>query len=56
MKKIILIFLFNIYAIAVAEQKIFVSTKLKGNDLRKEILKWVKMKQEIINSAAMIMD
>ncbi|ACN84246.1 hypothetical protein JQ824_08375 [Brachyspira hyodysenteriae] len=42
MKKIILIFLFNIYAIAVAEQKIFVSTKLKGNDLRKEILKWVK--------------
>ncbi|MCZ9838308.1 hypothetical protein OFR22_02845 [Brachyspira hyodysenteriae] len=42
MKKIILIFLFSIYAIAVAEQKIFVSTKLKGNDLRKEILKWVK--------------
>ncbi len=42
MKKIILIFFLSIYTIAVAEQKIFVSTKLKGNDLRKEILKWVK--------------
>ncbi|OEJ15840.1 hypothetical protein BFL38_10295 [Brachyspira hampsonii] len=42
MKKIVLIFLLSIHTIAVAEQKIFVSTKLKGNNLRKEILKWVK--------------
>ncbi|EKV58210.1 hypothetical protein [Brachyspira hampsonii] len=42
MKKIVLIFLFSIYTIAAAEQKIFVSTKLKGSNLRKEILKWVK--------------
>ncbi|ASJ21426.1 hypothetical protein BHAMNSH16_07125 [Brachyspira hampsonii] len=42
MKKTVLIFLLIIHTIAVAEQKIFVSTKLKGNNLRKEILKWVK--------------
>ena len=42
MKKFVLISFFIITAISFAEQKIFVSTKLKGNDLRKEILKWVK--------------
>ncbi|WP_277422273.1 hypothetical protein [Brachyspira hampsonii] len=42
MKKTVLIFLLIIHTIAVAEQKIFVSTKLKGNNLRKEILKMGK--------------
>ena len=44
MNKFILIFLLIINAALSAEQKIFVSTKLKGNELRKEILKWVKNK------------
>lgn len=42
MIRAVLIFFLTIYTFASAEQKIFISTKLKGNDLRKEILKWVK--------------
>lgn len=42
MNKFVLLFFFFIYVSIFGEQKIFVSTKLKGNDLRKEILKWVK--------------
>ncbi|WP_028330187.1 hypothetical protein [Brachyspira alvinipulli] len=45
MKKntLIIILLFLLSALIVyGEQKIFISTKLKGNDLRKELIKWVK--------------
>ncbi|WP_295156230.1 hypothetical protein [uncultured Brachyspira sp.] len=42
MIKTVLIFFITIYASAFAEQKIFISSKLKGNNLRKEILKWVE--------------
>ena len=38
----VIIFFLIIYTYVSAEQKIFVSTRLKGNNLRKEILKWVK--------------
>ena len=42
MKQFILVFFLIVNTVLLAEQKIFVSTKLKGSDLRKEILKWVK--------------
>ena len=41
---LIIIFLLLSVSIIYGEQKIFISTKLKGNDLRKEIIKWVKNK------------
>ncbi len=44
-KKIISIFLiFNI--LIFAEQRIFISSKLKGNDLRKAIIEWIKSKSQ----------
>ena len=44
-KKIISIFLiFNI--LIFAEQRIFISSKLKGNDLRKSIIEWIKSKSK----------
>ncbi|ADG71266.1 hypothetical protein [Brachyspira murdochii] len=46
MKQFILVFFLIINTLLLAEQKIFVSTKLKGSDLRKEILKWVKQKAQ----------
>lgn len=46
MKQFILVFFLIINTVLLAEQKIFVSTKLKGSDLRKEILKWVKQKAQ----------
>lgn len=46
MKRIIFsMFIFLIFNISLfSEQKIFISTKLKGNDLRKSILNWIKNK------------
>ena len=41
---LIIIFFLLSALIVYGEQKIFISTKLKGNDLRKEIIKWVKNK------------
>lgn len=41
---LIIIFLLLSVSIIYGEQKIFISAKLKGNDLRKEIIKWVKNK------------
>lgn len=46
MKQFILVFFLIVNTVLLAEQKIFVSTKLKGSDLRKEILKWVKQKAQ----------
>ena len=47
MKKFFLIIIFILLShLVYAEQKIFVSTKLKGNDLQKEIIKWIKNKSE----------
>ncbi|MDO7020481.1 hypothetical protein [Brachyspira innocens] len=46
MKQFILVFFLIINTVLLAEQKIFVSTKLKGSDLRKEILKWVKQEAQ----------
>ncbi|PPS22586.1 hypothetical protein [Brachyspira murdochii] len=46
MKQFILVFFLIINTLLLAEQKILVSTKLKGSDLRKEILKWVKQKAQ----------
>ena len=43
---LIIIFLLLSVSIIYGEQKIFISAKLKGNDLRKEIIKWVKNKSE----------
>ena len=44
-KKIIFVFLiFNI--LIFAEQRIFISSKLKGDDLRKAIIEWVKDKSQ----------
>ena len=42
-KKLIFIFLF-FNALIFAEQKIFISSKLRGNDLRKAIIEWIKDK------------
>lgn len=42
-KKIIFIFLF-FNALIFAEQKIFISSKLRGDDLRKAIIEWIKDK------------
>lgn len=46
MKRIIFsMFIFLIFNISLfSEQKIFISTKLKGDDLRKSILNWIKNK------------
>lgn len=44
MIKTVLIFFIVIYASVSAEQKIFISSKLKGNNLRREILKWAEKK------------
>lgn len=46
MKRIISsMFIFLIFNISLfSEQKIFISTKLKGDDLRKSILNWIKNK------------
>lgn len=46
MKRIIFsMFIFLIFNISLfPEQKIFISTKLKGDDLRKSILNWIKNK------------
>ncbi|WP_300757519.1 hypothetical protein [uncultured Brachyspira sp.] len=46
MKQFIIVFFLIINTVLLAEQKIFVSTKLKGSDLRKEILKWVKQEAQ----------
>ncbi len=44
-KKLIPIFLiFNIFLFA--EQKIFISSKLKGDDLRNAIIEWIKIKSQ----------
>ena len=40
-KKLIFIFLF-FNALIFAEQKIFISSKLRGDDLRKAIIEWEK--------------
>lgn len=42
-KKLIFIFLF-FNALIFAEQKIFISSKLRGDDLRKTIIEWIKDK------------
>ena len=42
-KKLIFIFLF-FNALIFAEQKIFISSKLRGDDLRKAIIEWIKYK------------
>lgn len=42
-KKLIFIFLF-FNALIFAEQKIFISSKLRGDDLRKAIIEWIKDK------------
>lgn len=42
-KKLIFIFLF-LNALIFAEQKIFISSKLRGDDLRKAIIEWIKDK------------
>ena len=42
-KKLIFIFLF-FNALIFAEQKIFISSKLRGDDLRKTIIEWIKNK------------
>ena len=42
-KKLIFIFLF-FNALIFAEQKIFISSKLRGNDLRHAIIEWIKDK------------
>lgn len=42
-KKLIFIFLF-FHALIFAEQKIFISSKLRGDDLRKTIIEWIKDK------------
>ena len=42
-KKLIFIFLF-FNALIFAEQKIFISSKLRGDDLRKIIIEWIKDK------------
>lgn len=42
-KKLIFIFLF-FNALIFAEQKIFISSKLRGDDLRHAIIKWIKDK------------
>ncbi|WP_288624822.1 hypothetical protein [uncultured Brachyspira sp.] len=42
-KKLIFIFLF-FNALIFAEQKIFISSKLRGDDLRKVIIEWIKDK------------
>lgn len=42
-KKLIFIFLF-FNALIFAEQKIFISSKLRGDDLRKTIIEWIKYK------------
>lgn len=42
-KKLIFIFLF-LNALIFAEQKIFISSKLRGDDLRKTIIEWIKDK------------
>ena len=42
-KKFIFIFLF-FNALIFAEQKIFISSKLRGDDLRKTIIEWIKDK------------
>ena len=46
MKRIIFsMFIFLIFNISLfSEQKIFISTKIKGDDLRKSILNWIKNK------------
>ena len=42
-KKLIFIFIF-FNALIFAEQKIFISSKLRGDDLRKAIIEWIKDK------------
>lgn len=44
-KKIISIFLI-LNILIFAEQRIFISSKLKGNDLRKAIIEWIKEKSQ----------
>lgn len=44
-KKVILIFLI-FYVFVFAEQRIFISSKLKGDDLRKAIIEWIKLKSQ----------
>ena len=44
-KKIISIFLI-LNILIFAEQRIFISSKLKGNDLRKAIIEWIKSKSQ----------